>query len=395
MKKYIAFFILLCLVFNSVIFIYAENLKNQNLTKQGSSLDINAKSAIIMEPTTKNIIFQNNADEMLAPASVTKVMTLLLIYDSVSQKKINWEDTVTISEHAASMGGSQIFLEPNEKQKVSELTKAIAIASANDAAVAMAEFIGGSEEAFVQLMNKKAKELNMNNTVFKNACGLDTEGHLMSAKDIAIMSRELIHNYPEVKKYTTTWQDTITHSTKKGTMEFGLTNTNKLIKWYNGATGLKTGSTGNAMYCLSGTAERNGMELIAVVMGAPDPKTRFKEVMKMLDFGFANYTLVNGNSKGEVVGKVPIFKGSEDFVNAVVKDEIKIVVPKGKSIKLDSKVQLSDGVIAPFPKGEKLGEIIYFNKGEEVARTDLISEKNIEKASLNDILKRLLLLWFA
>ena len=149
------------------------------------------------------------------------------------------------------------------------------------------------------------------------------------------------------------------------------------------------------MYCLSGTAERNGMELIAVVMGAPDPKTRFKEVMKMLDFGFANYTLVNGNSKGEVVGKVPIFKGSEDFVNAVVKDEIKIVVPKGKSIKLDSKVQLSDGVIAPFPKGEKLGEIIYFNKGEEVARTDLISEKNIEKASLNDILKRLLLLWFA
>ena len=246
MRKYIVCFLTLFLIcFYSVFPALAEEKKEA--AKEAGNLDINAKSAVIMEPMTGKILFQKNQDEMFAPASVTKIMTLLLIYDSVSQKKINWDDSVVISEHAASMGGSQIFLEPNERQKVSELTKSIAIASANDAAVAMAEFIGGSEENFVQMMNNKAKELGMNNTVFKNACGLDTEGHIMSAKDIAIMSRELLKNYPDIKKYTTTWQDTIIHTTKKGDTEFGLTNTNKLIKWYEGATGLKTGSTGNAM----------------------------------------------------------------------------------------------------------------------------------------------------
>jgi len=394
-KKYIfCFFAVFFICFYSVFSVFGEE-KNAENKKPAESLEINAKSAVIMEPMTGKILFQKNQDEMFAPASVTKIMTLLLIYDSVSQKKISWDDSVTVSEHAASMGGSQIFLEPNEKQKVSELTKSIAIASANDAAVAMAEFIGGSEENFVQMMNAKAKELGMNNTVFKNACGLDTEGHIMSAKDIAVMSRELIMNYPDIKKYTTTWQDTIVHSTKKGDTEFGLTNTNKLIKWYEGATGLKTGSTGNAMYCLSGTAERNGMELIAVVMAAPDPKVRFQEVMKMLDYGFANYTVIKGGEKNAKVGEVAVFKGKENFVGAIIKDEVKVVVPKGAKSEVEVKSELSQGIAAPFEAGGKVGEAVFFYEGKEVGRSDIVTEKRVEKAGLSDIFKKLAVMWFS
>ncbi len=392
MKKYIfLFFTAFFIFFNLSAGVFGE----EQTESQNAGLEVEAKSAVIMEPLTGNILFQKNADEMLAPASVTKIMTLLLIYDAVSDGRIGWDDMVTVSEHASSMGGSQIFLEPTEKQKVSELTKAIAIASANDAAVAMAEHIGGSEDSFVEMMNKKAKELGMNNTTFKNACGLDTDGHMMSAKDIAIMSRELITKYPDVKKYTTTWQDTITHTTRKGDSQFGLTNTNKLIKWYNGATGLKTGSTGNAMYCLSGTAERNDMELIAVVMAAPDPKVRFREVMKMLDYGFANYTVIKGNEKNTKVGEVFIYKGKEDIVSGIVKDEVKIVVPKGASTKIEAKPQLSDGISAPFDAGTKVGEVVYYYDGKEVGRSDVVTEKGIEKAGLNDILRKLVFLWFA
>jgi len=393
-KKYIFYFYTFIFVFSGLfVHVFGEEQTKANNNTVG--LDVDAKSAVIMEPLTGNILFQKNAEEMLAPASVTKIMTLLLIYEAVSGGKFGWDDMVTISEHASSMGGSQIFLEPNEKQKVSELTKAIAIASANDAAVAMAEYIGGSEDGFVEMMNKRAKELGMNNTTFKNACGLDTPGHLMSAKDIAIMSRELITKYPDVKKYTTTWQDTITHSTKKGDSEFGLTNTNKLIKWYDGATGLKTGSTGNAMYCLSGTAKRNDMELIAVVMAAPDPKVRFKEVMKMLDYGFANYTVAKGNDVNTKVGEVFVYKGKEDFVSGIVKDEVKIVVPKGASTKIEAKPQLTDGLSAPFEAGTKVGEVLYFYEGKEVGRSDVVAEKSVEKAGLNDILRKLVFLWFA
>ncbi len=394
MRKYIVCFLTLFLIcFYSVFPALAEEKKEA--AKEAGNLDINAKSAVIMEPMTGKILFQKNQDEMFAPASVTKIMTLLLIYDSVSQKKINWDDSVVISEHAASMGGSQIFLEPNERQKVSELTKSIAIASANDAAVAMAEFIGGSEENFVQMMNNKAKELGMNNTVFKNACGLDTDGHIMSAKDIAIMSRELLKNYPDIKKYTTTWQDTIIHTTKKGDTEFGLTNTNKLIKWYEGATGLKTGSTGNAMYCLSGSAERNGMELIAVVMAAPDPKVRFQEVMKMLDYGFANYTVIKGGEKNSKAGDIPVFKGKDNFVGGIIKDEVKVVVPKGAKSEIEVKNELSEGIAAPFDAGSKVGEAVFFYEGKEVGRSDIVTEKAVEKAGLTDIFRKLAIMWFS
>lgn len=348
-----------------------------------------------MEASTGTVLSESNSDEPLPPASVTKIMTLLLIYDAVNSGKIKWEDMVSVSEHAASMGGSQIFLEPNEQQSVETLTKSIAIASANDAAVAMAEFIAGSEESFVNMMNEKAKEIGMKNATFVNACGLDTEGHKMSAKDIAIMSRELITKYPDIKKYTTTWQDTITHTTSKGTTEFGLTNTNKLIKWYKDATGLKTGSTGKALYCLSGTALRDGMELIAVVMAAPNPKARFQTTMKLLDYGFANYRLQSGKKAGEIVGQVPVYKGMTDKVNGAVASPVNIVTPKENKSELDCKVELAESINAPVKKGDKLGEIIYYTNNKEIARTNVIANEDIEKANLTKNISRLLQMWLS
>ena len=356
---------------------------------------IDAKSYILMEASTGTVLSENNSEEPLPPASVTKIMTLLLIYDSVDQGKIKWDDMVTVSEHAASMGGSQIFLEPNEQQSVETLTKSIAIASANDAAVAMAESIAGSEESFVGMMNEKAKELGMKNTTFVNACGLDAEGHKMSAKDIALMSRELITKYPDIKKYTTTWQDTITHTTSKGTTEFGLTNTNKLIKWYKDATGLKTGSTSEALYCLSGTAERDGMELIAVEMAAHDPKVRFRTTMKLLDYGFANYRLQSGKAAGEIVGKVPVYKGMLDYVDGAVASPVNIVTPKENKAELTSKTELVENINAPVKKGDKIGEIIYYTNNKEIARANIIANEDVEKANLTKNISRLLQFWLS
>ena len=356
---------------------------------------IDAKSYILMEASTGTVLSENNSEEPLPPASVTKIMTLLLIYDSVDQGKIKWDDMVTVSEHAASMGGSQIFLEPNEQQSVETLTKSIAIASANDAAVAMAEFIAGSEEGFVSMMNEKAQELGMKNTTFVNACGLDAEGHKMSAKDIALMSRELITKYPDIKKYTTTWQDTITHTTSKGTTEFGLTNTNKLIKWYKDATGLKTGSTSEALYCLSGTAERDGMELIAVVMAAPDPKVRFQTTMKLLDYGFANYRLQSGKAAGEIVGKVPVYKGMLDTVDGAVASPVNIVTPQENKAELTSKTEFVESINAPVKRGDKIGEIIYYTNNKEIARANIIANEDVEKANLTKNISRLLQFWLS
>lgn len=351
-----------------------------NAYADNSGLVIEGKSAILMEISTGKVLFEQNPDEPLPPASVTKIMTLLIIYDNIESGKIKWEDKVTISEHAAGMGGSQIFLEPQEVQTVEVLTKSIAVASANDAAVAMAEFIAGSEDAFVQLMNEKAQKLNMTNTHFKNACGLDTDGHVMSARDIGIMSCELMRKYPNIQKYTTVWQDTITHTTKKGTTEFGLTNTNKLIKWYNDATGLKTGSTGKALYCLSGTAKRDNMELCAVIMAAPDPKVRFRQVMNMLDYGFSNFALACGDKEGTVLGQVQVLKGQEEAVNAVTQGTVNTVINKGQGTELTKKISLEDNVKAPINKGDKLGEVIYYHNDKEVGRCKLVAEKQIKKA---------------
>lgn len=367
----------------------AAEKQYENLTDLG----LTSKSALLMEEDTGTILYEQNSHEALPPASVTKVMTLLLIYEGERDGKFEWTDTVQVSEHAASMGGSQVFLEEGETQTAADMTKSIAIASANDAAVAMAEFLAGSEEAFVQKMNERAKELGMEDTNFVNACGLDTEGHVSSAYDIALMSRELMENFPEIKEYTTTWQDSIVHKTRRGEETFGLTNTNKLIQWYDGATGLKTGSTGNALYCLSGTAERDGMGLIAVVMAAPDYKVRFREVMQLLDYGFANYAIEKGREKGYAMGEVPVEKGMTDTVEAVVSEEIFVLVPKGKESQWETKTELLSAVSAPVEAGTKVGELVYLRDGEEVGRVELTAGENVEKANVDTMLRRMLAGW--
>lgn len=359
------------------------------------ALTLQSESAILMDEATGSILYEKNSHEAMPPASVTKVMTMLLIYEGEEAGKFAWTDSVQISEHAASMGGSQVFLEAGEMQTAADLTKCIAIASANDAAVAMGEFIAGSEEAFVGRMNERAKELGMNETHFENACGLDADGHVTSAYDIAIMSRELIKNHPEVKDYTTTWQDSIIHTTKKGSTEFGLTNTNKLIKWYEGATGLKTGSTGKALYCLSGTAERDGLELIGVVMAAPDFKVRFQEVMKLLDYGFANYAVETGYGAGEEIAVLPVEKGKETEVSALVKDEISVLVKKGQDTQWETRTELIPYVKAPIAAGEKLGELIYVMDGQEIDKTDLIAAVAVEKADIKTMLRRVFEGWLS
>lgn len=367
----------------------AAEKQYENLTDLG----LTSKSALLMEEDTGTILYEQNSHEALPPASVTKVMTLLLIYEGERDGKFDWTDTVQVSEHAASMGGSQVFLEEGETQTAADMTKSIAIASANDAAVAMAEFLAGSEEAFVQKMNERAKELGMEDTNFVNACGLDTEGHVSSAYDIALMSRELMENFPEIKEYTTTWQDSIIHKTRRGEETFGLTNTNKLIQWYDGATGLKTGSTGNALYCLSGTAERDGMGLIAVVMAAPDYKVRFREVMQLLDYGFANYAIEKGREKGYAMGEVPVEKGMTDTVEAVVAEEISVLVPKGKEAQWETRTELLPAVSAPVEAGTKVGELVYLRDGEEVGRVELTAGENVEKANVDTMLRRMLAEW--
>lgn len=360
---------------------------------EAPSLTVDAQSAIIMEAETGEVLFEQNPDERRAPASVTKIMTILLIYDAVDDGRIKWDDIVTVSEHAASMGGSQIFLEPMEQQSVHDLTKSIVIASANDAAVAMAEFIGGSEESFVDMMNKKSKALGMENTQFKNACGLDAEGHFTSARDIALMSRELITKHPEVTDYTTVWMDTITHKTAKGESEFGLTNTNKLVRFYNGATGLKTGSTSEALYCLSGTAMRDDMHLIAVVMASPSPTVRFQEVMTMLDYGFANFKRVEGDEAGTVLGSIEVAKGKVDLADAAVAETVGKVTAKGNAGEIESEIMLYDNIEAPAEAGMVCGEVIYTYDGEEIGRCDLVLTEDIERAGMGDTIRKLLQLW--
>ena len=359
----------------------------------GAEININAKASLLMEAETGTILHEANPHEKLAPASVTKVMTMLLIYEAIDQERIAWDQIVTVSEHASSMGGSQIFLAPEEQQTVRDLVKSIVIASANDAAVAMAEFVAGSEEAFVTQMNKRAEELGMVNTHFKNACGLDAEGHLTSAYDIALMSRELITKYPEVFEYAQVRLDKIIHKTKKGEEEFGLTNTNRLIRSYPGATGLKTGSTSEALFCISATANKEGMGLIAVVLGAPDPTTRFDSAMKMFDYGYANYAINPQEDEGAVMGEIVVYKGKVERAKVLIQDQQHVLVPKGKNVVIDSEVKIMDSMSAPVAKGSQVGEVIYSYEGTEVGRGALVIGEDIEKAKVQDMMKRVFGRW--
>ena len=361
---------------------------------QEMPLSLESRSALLMDAATGTILFEKNSHDAMPPASVTKIMTMLLIYEAEENGQFKWQDQVRVSSHAASMGGSQVFLEEGEMQTAADMTKCIAIASANDAAVAMAEFVAGSEEAFVERMNQKATELGMKETHFKNSCGLDVDGHVTSAYDIALMSRELMNRFPEIREYTTTWQDTIVHNTRKGQSTFGLTNTNKLVKWYEGATGLKTGSTGKALYCLSGTAERDGLHLIAVVMAAPDFKVRFQETMKLLDYGFANYSAEKGLPEGEKMGQIPVKKGMQDEVDLVIGEEISFLLQKDGAKEWETKVETFPFLDAPVKSGEKVGEVIYLIDGQEVGRAALLTAEEIKKADIGTMLERLMKQWF-
>ncbi len=333
--------------------------------------EVNAKSMILMEQSTGEVLAENMADEKLPIASVTKIMTLLLIMESIDSGKIAIDDVVTVSDNAMSMGGSTMFLETGEELTVHELIKGIAVASANDGCVAMAEFITGSEEAFVSMMNEKAKELGMKNTQFKNTNGLDEEGHFSSARDVAIMSRELM-KHEKIFEYTTIWTGRMNND------KYELSNTNKLVRFYSGATGLKTGSTSQAGCCISATANREGMGLIAVVLGAPSSNDRFNGARALLDFGFANYTVESAFGDDEAIGSVKVLKGVADRVE-LTSEDCSVLIEKSKKNNVEVIVEVPNEVLAPVKKGEKLGEVRFMLNGETLGVRDLVAEEDVAK----------------
>ena len=359
-----------------------------------AGVSILAKAAVLIENNSGRILFEKEKDTELVPASITKIMTLLLIFEALHNKKITLEDSVSTSEFAASMGGSQVFLEPGETQTVDTMIKCISIASANDAAVAMAEYVSGSETEFVKKMNEKAKELGMVHTSFKNCNGLDDSiqsGHYSSAYHVALMSKELITKYPEISNYSTVWMDEITHTTRKGTSQFGLTNTNKLIRTYNGITGLKTGSTSKAKYCLSATAERNGVSLTAVIMAAPDPKERFAEAAALLDYGFSNCTNYSEKASKIRIKPQKIINGIKDQINSeVARDFSYTLCGNESSDKIEKKIMFLPDIKAPVKKGDEIGSVVYILNGTEIDKIPIKASEDIKEAGYITYFQRLL-----
>ena len=359
-----------------------------------AGVELSAPSAILMEKETGEIVFEKNPDEQLAPASVTKIMTLLLIFDAIADGKLGLEDPVTTSEYAASMGGSQVFLEAGEAQTVDTMIKCIAVASANDACVAMAEHVCGSEEEFVGRMNERAQGLGMSNTHFVNCNGLDAEGHLTTARDIALMSRELITKYPQIRDYSMIWMEDITHNTQKGTSEFGLTNTNKLVRHYEYTTGLKTGSTGNAKFCISATAEKNGMELIAVIMAAENSKARTKDAIALLNYGFGKCSKFQEKEIPETPD-AKVSNGTEDKVATAQEEAFTYVDTAGKNLQnMERKVEMKK-LEAPVKQGDEAGIVRYFLEDQEIGTVKILTTESVEKmsypAALGEAARELLL----
>lgn len=355
-----------------------------------AALEISAPAAILMEASSGTVIWEKDADTKYHPASVTKIMTLLLIFDALDAGKISLQDPVTTSEYAASMGGSQVFLEPGETQDVETMIKCIAIASANDACVAMAEHICGSADVFVEQMNARAAGLGMTNTHFENCNGLDTDDHLTTARDIALMSRELITKYPQIHDYSTIWMETITHTTAKGTTEFGLTNTNKLIRQYQYATGLKTGSTSLAKYCVSATAKKDGVELIAVILAAPDYKVRFADATTLLNYGFGVSKVYEDDPLPEPV-QVSVKAGVSEAAEVVCEEPFSCVDLSGADLSgVTKEIRLPEEVEAPVEKGEAAGEAVYSLEGKEIGSVPLVFAETVKKAGFLDCLKKTL-----
>ena len=352
------------------------------------ALEVTAPSALLMEKDTGTVLFAKNEHERLEPASVTKIMTLLLTMEAIDSGALRYEDTVTASPHACSMGGSQIWLKEGEQLTVDEMLRAVCVVSANDCAVALAEHIAGSEEAFVERMNQRAAELGMADTVFKNACGLPAEGHVTSAYDIALMSRELILNYPEIFQYSSIWMENITHVTRQGSKEFGLTNTNRLIRTYSGCIGLKSGSTSKAGFCLSAVAERNELMLISVVMAAPDYKARLKDAASLLDYGFARCCRYIDNKPAELP-ELSVKKGKEETVSLSYDGTFRYLDTEGHSISdVKKEISLPEKTEAPIKKGAKAGEVIYTAGDKELGRLTILYAEDIERAGYLDCLRK-------
>ena len=351
------------------------------LPAQAADLDLKGKSALLMDVATGSILYESNAHEPLSPASVTKVMTMLLIMEANDSGKISWDDMVTASETAAAKGGSQIYLKVGETMNVSDMIKSIAVSSANDCACAMAEHLAGSESAFVEMMNARAQELGMNDTHFVNCTGLDdgadAEQHRTSAHDIAVMSRELLKNHPDIKKFTTIWMDSVRNGT------FGLSNTNKLIRFYSGATGLKTGFTSGAGYCLSASAQREGMELIAVVMGCESSADRFAACKSMLDYGFANFALVSAET--EQKAEVSVKLGKTAAVTAEPGADTQLLIDKAQRSSVTTQVSLEESVTAPVSKGQRLGTLTVKAREQVLAEVPLVAAEGVERLSWGDL----------
>ena len=358
------------------------------LPVRGAAADLNVpgKSAVLMDVATGTILYEQNPHEALAPASVTKVMTLLLIMEAIDSGKIGWDDMVTASEAAAAKGGSQIYLKVGETMSVSDMVKSIAVSSANDCACAMAEHLAGSESAFVDLMNTRAQELGMGDTHFVNCTGLDdgaeAVNHRTSAHDIAIMSRELLKNHPDIKKFTTIWMDTVRNGA------FGLSNTNKMVRFYDGCTGLKTGFTSGAGYCLSASAQRSGLELIAVVMGSATSADRFAACKGMLDYGFANFALYE--PVVQEGASVPVTLGKSGAVGAIPKEEAQLLVEKGQVNSIITEVELIDTVTAPIAAGDPLGKLTIKCQDEILKEIPLVAESDVERLTWGDITVQML-----
>ena len=403
LQKTLYIFIALSIIFNFNIIVFAvdddytwstynESLETSNNTSDAitdNSLNLQSGSAILIDQDSGQILYEHNIHEQLRPASVTKIMSILLIMEALDSGQISLNDKVPCSENASSMGGSQIWLTTTETLTVNEMLKCMCVVSANDCTFAMAEYLCGSTDAFVEKMNQRAKELGMNDTCFKNCHGIDEDGHVTSSYDIALMSRELLKNHPSIKNYTTIWIDSI----RDGKSE--LVNTNKLVRNYEGCTGLKTGSTSLALYNLSASATRNNLNLIAVIMKAPTTALRFSEAKALLDYGFSNYSSTDLATANDIVKTVSVEKGVESSVNAVFSENKSCLVARGQESKISQQVNIPDSISAPITKGQKIGEINYYLDTNLVATVDIIADNDVGKNSFINMSAFIIKKWFS
>ena len=403
MKEKISFFILLVIILCSISLpsfsindytwtvvnpaIEVSSADSETSMQDGNFLNLDSASAILIEQNSGQILYEHNIHERLHPASVTKVMSLLLIMEALDSGKIFLDTQIPCSTNAANMGGSQIWLDTTETLSVNDMLKAIAVVSANDCVTAMAEYLGGTEENFVQMMNDKAKELGMNDTTFKNCHGLDEDEHLTSAYDIALMSRELLVKHPAITNYSTIWTDTLRDG------KSALSNTNKLVRNYAGCTGLKTGSTSLALFNLSASATRDGLSLLAVIMKAPTSALRFSNAIKLLDYGFTNYSYKSFANRGDFIRQISVTKGIDSIANVVYETSPSFLVKKGEESKITYELNLPDTVSAPISKGQQLGTITYYSDGAKLDTVNLISDSTINKISFISMIKHISYNW--